>query len=173
MDTKSASIVAQTAAKVAAQIFTGTGDTGGYLAAIEAVHSDLVSRQVKGVVADISQQPQTMQQATQNVVQAFPQAQPVTQFDPWQDLLQHPDQWWDNRDQGDTTISGGSRPDFRHKTLKDDQGRPKALFMVDNKWGKHAPPNVFAHYGHPYPGQQPQQQQAVNAAPVPPPPAPF
>lgn len=88
-----ASIIAQTAAKVAGQIYMGTGDITGYRAAVAEIHKDLLERNSEGV-EQITAQSQAEQQArqqsvaqaqqqfatqTQAVQQAFPNAQVVYQ----------------------------------------------------------------------------------------------
>lgn len=170
MNNKDASIIAQVAGKIAATLFQGTGDVTGYQAAVEFVHTDLLARQGRGVDVVTSTVPDT-------VATAFPNATTVTTAPAatdtdalWNDILTNPENWWNNTGDGDTTVSGGKRPDFRHKTLKDDQGRQKGMFMVDTRWGKHAPPAVFEYVGVPYPSAQPAAPQAAQPAGVPTPP---
>ena len=49
LDQKTASIVAQVAAKAAAELYSGTGNEDGYMIAVEVIHNDLLSRMDLGV----------------------------------------------------------------------------------------------------------------------------
>lgn len=176
MDARTASIIAQVAVKAAAQLASNIGE---YQQILPLIHEDLISRSTLGVTeqapapaaaplvdpfAGVAPAPQALQQAQANVVAAFPgavvPAQPTganlgTLEGRWADYMANPSNWWDNRDKGDTSQSGGIKPDFRHKNAKDDQGRAVALWLVDNKYGKHAPAAVFTSLGLTPPGAAP------------------
>lgn len=137
MSAKDASIVAQVAAKAAAELYSGTGDVDGYLAAVETIHEDLLKRLTFG---DIDQKADRQVAAASNVVEAaFPGSQVVSDTTPqgqrsktdqlWQMYFDSPGDWWDNRNDPRASINGGSGPDFRHKTLKNDKGYNLGLWL--------------------------------------------
>ena len=81
-----ASIVAQTAAKVAGQVTMGSNDLTAYLEAVEEIHKDLLKRQYNGLDTIEEQQQKTyqanvasVQAAQQAVAQGLPGAQVVYQ----------------------------------------------------------------------------------------------
>ena len=197
---KNRNIAAQTAAKVVGEILHGTGNIEASVVqeAIKNVYGAIIGLAPipDDFVVQVSPpQPIPMAQAQQNVVQGFPgatvapQAPAVipqtgalhpasTKEEQWRDLLANPGAWYDNRAKGDTTISGGKKPDFRHKQIEDDKGRKLGLFLV-SQWGN-APDYVWQHFGMAPPAaappapQQPQQQpiqyQQVPNQPQPQPP---
>jgi hypothetical protein len=170
MDARTASITAQVAAKIAADLSSTPAE---YAACIEGIHQDLVDRSEKGLTEQPAADPFAAAQA--NVATVFgapaanpfpPVAAPTPFVQPaatggdknaakWADLIANRDNWWDNRAQGGTSITGGGKPDFRHKTAKDEQDRPVGLWLVDNKYGKHAPDAVFQALGLTAPGAAP------------------
>ena len=182
MNPKDAMILAQTAAKCAAKIYTGTGDTTGYAVAVEQIHLDLLNRIGRGADA--------LETATANVQAGFPQAQvqaPTPALAPaaaaapsapaistgndkedamWADLLAHPENWYNNIQDGSTSYTGGAKPDFRHKTIVDDSGNKAALWLVSRKFGRQAPDAVFQALGLTPPGAVQQVAPAFGAAPV-------
>lgn len=189
MDARTASITAQVAAKIAADLAT---EPSQYFVILEQVHADLVKRSTMGVteaaapVAAVpAALPDPFAQATANVVAAFPQAAAVpaqptgadlsTNEGKWADWLANRDNWYDNRDKGDTSQSGGTKPDFRHKEAKDAKGYNIGAWLIDKRYGKHAPDAVFQALGLTPPAPQPTVSAPANFAPTPAPglPAPF
>ena len=187
------SIVAQVAAKCAAQIHSGTGDTTAYAATVDLIHKDLTTRIE---VAQLEAQ-STLQQAVATTVGAFPGAsivqpqqtpvdvtlqsmglptQPSTppiastgndQEDAaWADLLANPGNWYNNIQDGGTSYTGGAKPDFRHKTAVNSKGDKFALWLVSRRYGRTAPEGVFVALGLANPGVAAQPvAQATGAFP--------
>lgn len=179
------SIVAQTAAKAAAELFRGTAAVPEMLGAIEQIEAKIFELTSKREGAT-QQVPQTMDQAAQNVTQQFPQAQVVSNPQPtvpqaqgsdggvsdneqrlWADLVNNPGNWYDNRSDGDTSISGGNKPDFRHREWTNQKGYKIGLYLVSRRFGRRAPDWVFQHFGLPIPDVTAQQQVPAATAPAP------
>jgi hypothetical protein len=187
---KNRNIAAQTAAKVAGEILAGSGaDQNTVAAYIRTVYEQIVAlAPISDTPASpapapvpVAAPPVSMQQAQQNVMAAFPQATPVpvqqapqpqqglhpgsTTKELWADLINNRNNWWDNRQQGDTSIAGGQKPDFRHKSLEKD-GNKVALWL-NGKFGP-APDWVWQGLGlQPPPNQAQQAQQMVAQAAAP------
>jgi hypothetical protein len=188
MDQREAAIIAQTAAKAAAQIFTGTGDVGGYIKAVGQIHQDILTRSQQSYEAQASNAPAaapaaappvTAGQAAANVAAVFPQSSTAisaasTDDELWADVIANPDDWWNNSaDPSRGTLFGGNGPDFRHKTLQKN-GRNVALWLYSRRYNRTAPDAVFAKFGLQKPGTDPQPVAAAAPAATPPtaPPAP-
>jgi hypothetical protein len=190
MDDRSDSIVAQTATKAAATLFAGTQDVVGMIAAAAEINADIVARTSHFKTAPAVPTPAPaiaappvqvapVQQVAVSPVAVLAQAGLATtpvapavapQGDDalWADLVANPTNWWNNTGDGDTTISGGNRPDFKHKDLKtpDKTGtpRPVALFLVSRRFNKTAPDAVFVAFGLAKPDLS---QPAIPAATTP------
>lgn len=186
MKYKDAQIIAQTAGKIAADLVIGTqagleqypvylkSVVDSILGAIEEIpyepdYSPAPAQPVAPATAPAPfgapQAPNVYAQAAQNLQAAGLAPTPVTpqtEEDWWLHLVNNRDDWWNNTGQGDTTIAGGTRPDFRAKTLVDAKGQPKALFLVSSKYNKTAPDFVFQAFGLAKPG--PVAVQAPTAA---------
>lgn len=164
MDEKSASILAQVAAKVTAEISDNLEE---YLLNINAVHNDLLNRVREGMTPEVpanvvplqapAQTPNfpptvptaqsVMNQATENVVAGMPGTQVTHSLDTieerWADVFNNPDSWYNNLGDERSSINGGSSPDFKHKTLRDNQGRGIGVWLVNRRYGRTAPDWVF------------------------------
>lgn len=194
MNKKDAQILAQVAAKAAADLYSGTGDLSSYLVARQQIQTDLLEalgsipvdpdaplapahllpQQPAAPVAPAAPQaPAPVAVATQNLQQggiAVTPVQPQTDDDFWLHLVNNRDDWWDNRDRGDTTIFGGNSPDFRSKSFNDKNGKPKSMFLVSRRFGKMAPDFVFQALGIAKPSLEAQPvAQATAPAPQQPP----
>ena len=183
MNPKDALILAQVAAKAAATVHAGTGDMTTYPQTVETIHADLLARASRGVT---TLQAETMETAVANVAAVFAPPDPVlpppAQFPApapapvapaqstgndkedamWADLVAHPDNWWNNIQEGGTSYTGGAKPDFRHKTAVDSKGNKVALWLVSRRYGRVAPDYVFSAFGYEKPGAV-QQVPAANA----------
>jgi len=197
MDHKDHSIIAQAAMHAATRLFAGTKDVDGALEAYRSIHADIYAAiESKGgdtaapppapapvQAAPAQQAPQTMQQAVNNVQAAFPGSQVVASplsddvDERWKSMFENPNDWYDNRGDAKASMNGGNGPDFRHKTAKRNQGDKYniGLFLMDRKYGKHAPDWVWQQLGMNPPGQAPAQPAPVALALAPPVPfeAPF
>jgi hypothetical protein len=214
MDEKQTTIIIQVAAKIAADLTVAFAEqVEEYPQFLDRVQDDLMARIEDAIAKRAANTPQVQQQFApgtpayaSNVIQgAFPGAQQVagypqqapsqsaptqglTKDQMWADVINNPDNWFNNLTDPQAGINGGTRPDFRHKTMVNQRGRKVGLYLVDTKYGKHAPKFVFDHFGLPYPAQavpaQPQvtqfppqvaqvQQQPLQTAPYYPPEAPF
>lgn len=189
MNEKDAQIVAQTAAKVAGAIHQGSGDVTAYLATVDAVHDNLITRLKVGVI-----EPVTPQQAVANVVQAFPGAQVVNQPPAampqaavpqavpqavpvageytveagWRDVINNPNNWYNNTSDARSAYQGGSGSDFKCKDSGPWPG--KGLWLYSPRYEKFAPDWVFQQLGIPKPTHLLQgavQQAQANAATAP------
>lgn len=199
---REASIIAQTAAKVAAQVYAGTGDLHGYLDAVKTIHDDIIARATAKTPTDalvtavsvtgtsgvpqnpqaVAQQP-TMQQAVDSVNAVFGITSASPEDDLWADVFNNPQDWWDNHtDPSRSTLAGGNGPDFRHKTLEKN-GRNLGLWLYSRRYNRSAPDFVFQKLGVANPATLAQgnppptspQFQTPQQAPQPPAPqdAPF
>jgi len=218
MDGKQTTIIIQVAAKIAADLTIAFADSiDEYPQFLDHVQEDLMGRIEAAIATQVVNAPQAPAPGTpayaSNVIQgAFPGAQQVagypqqapsqsapaqglTKDQMWADVVNNPDNWYNNLADPQSGVNGGTRPDFRHKTMVNQRGRKVGLYLVDTKYGKHAPKFVFEHFGLPYPAQavpaqpqvtqyQPQaaqfppqvaqvQQQPLQTAPYYPPEAPF
>lgn len=184
MDQKDQSIAAQVALKAAVE--HASHDTGVHYAQVveiakafnEFLRGAVTAPAQQGFVPQlVPQQPQAHQpppttsaQAVSNVMAGFTGAtvaplQPTehkpSEEELWADVVSNPDNWYDNRAQGDTSVNGGNRPDFRSKKIKNQKGQPVGLFLK-GKFGN-APQWVFERlYG---PASQAPQATTGPAAP--------
>ncbi len=167
MDARESSIVAQVAAKVAGDICSGSADPTLYLTTVETVHNDLIDRiassastpsaPVPPVAAPTAPTPGAPiavapeAQAVQVVQAAFPGATAAIHADsPMDELLAdaaaHPENWNFYPDSPKSSCNGGTSPDMRHKTIK--KGNyGLGVWLVDKKFGKHAPHNMWQSLG--------------------------
>lgn len=183
MNSNDARIIAQVAAAAAATIHSGTGDTTGYAATVEAIQTDLLARVDRGVTEELPgivplQHPVavTPERAVANVQAGFPGATEVAaapapvpvaaggavplmpttgnqQEDAaWADLLANPGNWYNNISDGGTSYTGGTKPDFKHKTALNTKGDRFPLWLVSRRFGRTAPEAVFAALGLTNPG---------------------
>jgi hypothetical protein len=161
-----AEIVAQVAAKVAGSICCGNPDPNVYLATVETVHNDLMERiaaataaagativtqvfpgaTVSGSTALVAPAP-TPAPAPAPVPTPAPQVQggPITHASSedakWADaLVANPGNWHNNI--GDKKSEAG--PDFRHRTIKDVDGKWNiGLWIKSERFSTRAPDWVF------------------------------
>lgn len=161
---KDLSIIAQSSYKTAAEFLNGRpGSFEDLAATARAIFNDVVAlgedTRTEPVQYETQQAvPQAPQdvyaQAEQNLQQGGIQvthsgagiSEHSKEWELWNDLLANPDDWWNNTGDGGTTISGGNKPDFKHKHLKKGDW-PIGLFLVSKKYGKTAPDEVFAKFG--------------------------
>lgn len=145
------SIAAQTAAKAAGDLFSGTGDTDGAMNAMQ--------RFFNGVMA-LGGDPDQFAQAQQNLNQGGVQSTVVRDLTSedarWRDaLVDNPGDWYNNIGDSRATSGGGVGPDFK---FKNDAADVTPLWL-NGKYGP-APAWVFEKLGRPFPG-------SPQAAPVP------
>lgn len=158
-----AEIVAQVAAKVAGSVCCGSGDIDKYLSTVETVHNDLIARiataaaeAAKVVITQVFPGATTAT-VTPGLVAAAPapapapaptpqvQSGPLTaasnEEDKWRDaLVNSPGNWFNNIH--DKRNAAG--PDFRHKTIKDTDGKfHLGLWIKSDKFQTRAPDWVF------------------------------
>lgn len=173
MKSKDAQIITQVSAKLALKAIIADPEVDltsfpVYLKsiadAITEVSDELTTEPDTAVVVQASGYQQAVTNLNNGGIAVAPAA-PSGDDELWQYFVQNRDEFWDNRDQGDTTISGGSKPDFRAKDLVDKSGRKQGLFLVSRKFGKQAPDYVFEALGVPVPGQQAAVPAATTAAP--------
>jgi hypothetical protein len=167
-----AEIVAQVAAKVAGSVCCGSGDLDKYLSTVETVHNDLMERIAAATAtaaatvvtqvfpgATVSTSPGLVAPvpvpapapAPAPVPSPAPQGLvgPITgasgEDDKWRDaLVNSPDNWFNNIN--DKRSPDG--PDFRHKTLKDKDGKYNlGLWIKSDKFQTRAPDWVFQQLG--------------------------
>jgi hypothetical protein len=93
----------------------------------------------------------------------------------WADLIANQANWYNNITDGGTSYTGGTKPDFRHKTAENAKGDKFALWLVSRRYGRTAPDAVFAALGLSNPGAVAPVPAATGAFPVAPRPdeAPF
>jgi hypothetical protein len=164
MSSTDASIEAQTAAKAAADLFSGTGDEAGMKTAMTAIFKGI--QYLKGSVAQTQQG--ALAQAEANLAQGGIAAQSAGfrnlegVEDRWKDaLLENPSDWYNNIGDSRATSGGGSGPDFK---FKDDDAKVGSLYL-NGKYGP-APKWVFDKLGLQFPGQAaPQAAAAPDPAP--------
>lgn len=169
MESREASIVAQVAAKAAAALCSGTGDTNAYLAAVETIHNDLVDRIGAGAPvasAPVAAAPALVavapisiaqEQVAANVVAgAFPGSE--AQYVPgppmvitadskgatlWEDAVYHNPSNWKVWRSDKSSASGGRAPDVSHESVERG-GNKLAFWLVDGKFpDKSAPKWVW------------------------------
>ena len=169
MEAREASIVAQVAAKAAADLCSGTGDTNAYLDAVETIHNDLVDRigtgapaasaPVAAAPAPVAVAPISIaqEQAASNVVTgAFPGSE--AQYVPgppqvitadskgtalWEDAVYHHPADWKVWRSDKSSASGGRAPDVSHENVENN-GNKLAFWLVDSKYpNKSAPKWVW------------------------------
>lgn len=179
MQSKDAQILAQSAAYQAVELLKLDGrpasDFPVYLKSVADAVSDLAEEMTTVATSSVmvgqpNGAPQAYQQAVQNLNQGgvpVAAATPMKEDELWQYFVQNQDEFYDNRGEGDTTVSGGSKPDFRAKNLLDKSGRKQGLFLVSRKYGKQAPDFVWEALGQQPPGQGTPVPAATTAAPAP------
>lgn len=161
---KDSSIAAQTAAKAAAELFAGTGNTDGAMQAMQRFYNGIV--QLGGDPNQIAAD--AMARAEQNLanggVQATVQRDLSNEDARWRDaLIDNPNDWWNNVGDARASSGGGKGPDFK---FKNESANVPALWLN----GKHgpAPAWVWEHLGLTFPGSSqgqasaPQQPQPVT-----------
>lgn len=161
MASKDASIAAQSAAKAAADLFQGTGDTDGAMKAMQRFYDGIIY--LGGDPAQVGQ-PTTIAQAEQNLaqggIQATVQRDLSSEQGRWEDAIKNnPQDWYNNVGDSRATSGGGSGPDFK---FKDSDANVKPLFL-NGKYGP-APAWVWEALGLQMPGGQ--QVQPVQQAPA-------
>lgn len=179
MNSKDAQILVQVGAKVAGDIVAADPNLNynNFAQVLDHV-VDIIDAKIDSIPTESSvyvQQPVApapvpTQQAVQNVTAQLGGAvvpAPDARDDVWWDYyLANPGEFWDNRDRGDTSITGGNSPDFRARDLLDKTGRPKGLFLVSRRFGRTAPDKVFQALGIAKPNLD-QQSAPVPAATTP------
>ena len=163
-----AEIVAQVAAKVAGSICCGSGDLDKYQSTVETVHNDLIERIATATAAaGATVVTQVFPGATTTAAPGLvaPPAAPApapapvpapqglvgpitstsNEDDKWRDaLVNSPNNWFNNIN--DKRSPDG--PDFRHKTLKDKDGKYNlGLWIKSDKFQTRAPDWVFQQLG--------------------------
>lgn len=179
MKSKDAQIITQVAGKLALEAILA--DDAIDLQSFP-VYLKSIAEAIAEVADELTTEPDTavvVQQPYQAAVNnlnnggvAVSPASPRNDDELWQYFVQNQDAFWDNRSEGDTTVSGGSKPDFRAKDLVDKSGRKQGLFLVSRKFGKQAPDYVWQALGVQPPGQAAVAPAATTATP-PPAPNPF
>lgn len=145
MAQKDASIVAQVAAKAAAELYQGLGDIDGMANAMVRIFNGIVHLGGDPMEVPENQSFAAEQNLAQGGIQATVQRDLSSEKGRWEDLFAHPGDWWDNRNDSRATINGGNGPDFRFKNDKEVKG----LFL-NGRYGP-APAWVFEKLGLPLP----------------------
>lgn len=179
---KDAQIIAQVAGKLALEAINAddTVDlsvfpvyTKSIADAIAEVAEELTTAPEPAVVVGQNNgAPNNMAQAVSNLnqggIQTSPAGGTLTDDQAWEYFVNNLDDFYDNRGDGDTTIKGGNRPDFRAKTLTDKDGRKRGMFLVSRRYNKRAPDFVFQAIGEPIPNlDQPAVPAPTTTAPAP------
>ncbi len=167
------SIQAQVALKAAVEFHRGTSATSAtvvadaveFFAFLTTTAPDKAPQAPPSPVIQPAPQPvpvpAPIQQASANVMAAFPGSTPVAsgQFDlstvngRYDSLLAEPHMWEDLRPQYGSTMQGAKGPDFRHKTRVDTKGRNVAIWLHSPQYGKTAPTHILQALGEiPSPG---------------------
>lgn len=162
LDQKTASIVAQVAAKAAAELHAGTGNEDGYLSSVETIHNDLLSRLDNGA-AVIPTQPQVASATEQiaapvvdaiaSIKQAFPNAQDVSPKPPvpigpnskfedmWHDAIYHNPADYKVWNTPKSSMNGGTSQDVQHETVVNGKGYKHGFWLVSGKDPKLSAPS--------------------------------
>jgi len=168
-----AEIVSQVAAKVAGSICCGNPDPKVYLAIVEMVHNDLIDRIASATAAvtvaaaetlvtqvfpgatTVSASPGLVAPSPSPAPAPIPTPAPQIQGGPithasseeakWADaLVNNPGNWHNNI--GDKKSAAG--PDFRHRTIKDSDGKWNiGLWIKSDRFSTRAPDWVFQQLG--------------------------
>jgi hypothetical protein len=152
LDQKTASIVAQVAAKAAAELYAGTGNEDGYMIAVEVIHNDLLSRLDNGVVTPAPQiqavpteQVAPVVATVANIKQAFPDAQDVSPKPPvpigpnskaedmWHDAIYHNQADYKVWNTPKSSMNGGTSQDVQHETVVNAKGYKHGFWLVSGK----------------------------------------
>ena len=62
-------------------------------------------------------------------------------------LVHNPDKWWDNTREVKASVNGGKGPDFRHKDLKNKDGKFNIAIWVNSEYSPTAPDWVWDKIG--------------------------
>jgi hypothetical protein len=155
---------AQTAANAAATLFQGTGNIDGFGGAIRRIADFIVA--FGEIPSDDEMQSQAMARAEQNLAQAGIQATVARDLSN-DALIDNPNDWYNNVGDVKASSGGGIGPDYRHKTIKGDNGQNLGLWL-NGKYGP-APAWVFEKLGLSFPGSGAAQPaaQTDNGTPAP------
>ena len=153
LDQKTASIVAQVAAKAAAELYSGTGNEEGYMIAVEVIHNDLLSRMDLGVSTpapqltsvNTAEQVAPVVQAVANIKQTFPNAEDVSPNPPkpitgsskaedlWHDAVYHNPADYKVWNTPKSSMNGGTSQDVQHETVVNGKGYKHGFWLVSGK----------------------------------------
>lgn len=164
MASKDTSIVAQTAAKAAAELYHGTGDIENMAKAMVRIFNGIIH---------LGGNPDEFTSAERNLreggVSYTVQRDLSSEKGRWEDaLINNPDDWYNNVGDPRATSGGGTGPDFK---FKDKDANVKPLYL-NGKYGP-APAWVWERLGLQMPNGQQVQPQAQPEAPEQGNPVPF